>query len=251
MTRDRAAAAARSRSARRICGSPSAEALEGDASGAIAVVVGAWHVPALRRRRRRGRRSRSCSRALPKIKMTATWVPWTDTRLAAASRLRRRRDLARLVRASVVSSTNGDAAARRAGACSAALAGARRRPAARRRASRPRTASVIEAARLSRRSRRCAIMPMPGLAEMREATLATLCQGETDAVPADRDAARHRRATSARSTTACRRCRSRPTLRAGSGSCGSSPRPLEQRRRARSAQRGGPREVDCCCTGST
>ncbi len=52
--------------------------------GAVAVVCGAWHVPALR-----GRASVAADRALlkglPKVKVDVTWVPWTHRRLARAS----------------------------------------------------------------------------------------------------------------------------------------------------------------------
>lgn len=52
--------------------------------GAVAVVCGAWHVPALR-----GRAAVAADRALlkglPKVKVDVTWVPWTHRRLARAS----------------------------------------------------------------------------------------------------------------------------------------------------------------------
>ncbi|MFI1357036.1 DUF5682 family protein [Streptomyces sp. NPDC020898] len=52
--------------------------------GAVAVVCGAWHVPALR-----GKASVAADRALlkglPKVKVDVTWVPWTHRRLARAS----------------------------------------------------------------------------------------------------------------------------------------------------------------------
>src|SRR5215831_2393026 len=60
-----------------------AKALD-DVDGAIAVVTGAWHVPALRADHRIGE-DRALVRGLPKLKTAATWVPWTETRLATAS----------------------------------------------------------------------------------------------------------------------------------------------------------------------
>src|ERR1700730_12324952 len=54
-----------------------------ETAGPVAVVCGAWHAPALRRRA--DKEDRALLRGLAKIKVTATWVPWTDTRLAAGS----------------------------------------------------------------------------------------------------------------------------------------------------------------------
>src|SRR5262245_40717789 len=55
-----------------------------ESAGPVAVVCGAWHVPALAERR-----SQAADRALlkgrPKTKTKATWAPWTATRLARAS----------------------------------------------------------------------------------------------------------------------------------------------------------------------
>ena len=52
--------------------------------GPIAVVVGAWHVPALRQKISVSD-DRATLRDVPKTKTDITWVPWTETRLAAAS----------------------------------------------------------------------------------------------------------------------------------------------------------------------
>src|SRR5262249_6589622 len=52
--------------------------------GQIAVVTGAWHVPALRAEHSMAS-DRAVLRGLPKLKTTATWVPWTEARLAMAS----------------------------------------------------------------------------------------------------------------------------------------------------------------------
>jgi hypothetical protein len=55
-----------------------------DTEGAVAIVCGAWHVPALQQKI-----SATADRALlkgaPKQKITATWAPWTSPRLAFAS----------------------------------------------------------------------------------------------------------------------------------------------------------------------
>lgn len=50
----------------------------------VAVVCGAWHVPALARRTTVGA-DRALLRGLPKVKTEMTWVPWTHRRLARRS----------------------------------------------------------------------------------------------------------------------------------------------------------------------
>ncbi|MFB8775834.1 DUF5682 family protein [Streptomyces broussonetiae] len=50
----------------------------------VAVVCGAWHVPALRRKATVGA-DRALLKGLPKVKADMTWVPWTYRRLARAS----------------------------------------------------------------------------------------------------------------------------------------------------------------------
>ncbi|MFE7760099.1 DUF5682 family protein [Streptomyces sp. NPDC057438] len=49
----------------------------------VAVVCGAWHVPALRERRTVAA-DRASLKGLPKVKADMTWVPWTNRRLARA-----------------------------------------------------------------------------------------------------------------------------------------------------------------------
>ncbi|WP_399103130.1 DUF5682 family protein [Streptomyces sp. 11x1] len=53
----------------------------GDAG--VAVVCGAWHVPALRQKRTVAA-DRALLKGLPKVKADMTWVPWTNRRLARA-----------------------------------------------------------------------------------------------------------------------------------------------------------------------
>jgi hypothetical protein len=147
---------------------------EGD--GPIAVVCGAWHVPALRRKVSASE-DRTILKGLPKMKVTATWVPWTDTRLASASGYG----------AGVVSPGwythvwhelehgGADLNPRKFTArWQARVAGLLR---SRGRATS--TASVIEAARLAESLASLRDLAMPGLEEMREASLATLCHGES------------------------------------------------------------------------
>ncbi|KFG05980.1 DUF5682 family protein [Streptomyces scabiei] len=49
----------------------------------VAVVCGAWHVPALREKRTVAA-DRASLKALPRVKADMTWVPWTNRRLARA-----------------------------------------------------------------------------------------------------------------------------------------------------------------------
>ncbi|MFF3288165.1 DUF5682 family protein [Streptomyces sp. NPDC003023] len=51
---------------------------------AVAVVCGAWHVPALRARTT-VTADRACLKGLPKVRTEMTWVPWTHRRLARRS----------------------------------------------------------------------------------------------------------------------------------------------------------------------
>ncbi|MFJ9892347.1 DUF5682 family protein [Streptomyces sp. NPDC091280] len=51
--------------------------------GGVAVVCGAWHVPALRRRSTVAG-DRALLKGLPKVKAELTWVPWTHRRLSRA-----------------------------------------------------------------------------------------------------------------------------------------------------------------------
>ena len=56
----------------------------GEVSGPVAVVCGAWHVPALAQKSPLAD-DRARLKGLPKTRTMATWVPWTDSRLAASS----------------------------------------------------------------------------------------------------------------------------------------------------------------------
>ena len=67
----------------------------------IAVVCGAWHAPALIGKLPTVTADNALLRGLPTAKVTATWVPWTHSRLAVLVRLRRWCRLARLVPAPV------------------------------------------------------------------------------------------------------------------------------------------------------
>jgi Family of unknown function (DUF5682) len=146
-----------------------------DVDGAIAVVTGAWHVPTLRADHAAAA-DRAILRGLPKLKITATWVPWTESRLAMASgygagvaspgwygHLWGENDRAGgwptptnlasswLAKVAMLLRAEGHQAS---------------------------TASVIEAVRLSLALSSLRGHAMPGLAEVRDATLAALCHGD-------------------------------------------------------------------------
>jgi len=56
-----------------------------DGAGTVAVVCGAWHVPALDVGVTTATADNALLRKLPKVKVSVAWVPWTHRRLTAAS----------------------------------------------------------------------------------------------------------------------------------------------------------------------
>lgn len=54
-------------------------------AGRVAVICGAWHVPALQQPWPAASADAALLRGLPKVKVTMTWVPWTHRRLGTAS----------------------------------------------------------------------------------------------------------------------------------------------------------------------
>jgi len=142
--------------------------------GSIAAVVGAWHVSALR-----DKSSAAADKALVKDlareKVEVTWVPWTNSRLSASSGYG----------AGVISPgwyTHLWNLYKREGATEPATFAAQwqaRTAALLRKEGYPAsTASAIEAARLSLTLAALRERPVPGLEEMRESALASLCYGE-------------------------------------------------------------------------
>jgi hypothetical protein len=146
-----------------------------DVDGTVAVVAGAWHVPALRAEHSVAA-DRALVRSLPKLNTAAAWVPWTEPRLAMASGYR----------AGVASPgwyghlwdqhdrTGAWPKARELAASWLAKVAALLRAEGQQAS----TAAVIEAARLSLALSSVRGHAMPGLAEMRDATLAALCHGD-------------------------------------------------------------------------
>ncbi|KTW10578.1 DUF5682 family protein [Sphingomonas sanguinis] len=139
-----------------------------ESEGPVAVVCGAWHVPALA-----ASTTLAADRALlkgrPKAKIKATWAPWTAPRLARASgygagvvapgwcahlwdtRHHPDRDAVWLARIAWVMRERGHAVS---------------------------TASVIEAQRLGHALAALRGRPHPGFEELRDAAIACLCHGE-------------------------------------------------------------------------
>ncbi len=147
----------------------------GETEGSIAVVTGAWHVPALRRAVPASvdRASLKGPRPTP---VTATWIPWTDARLAGSSGYQAgvispgwyRHVFTELHRASNQDGRIGHAARWFARVASLLRAKGLSAP----------PASVIEATRLVLALAALRELALPGLTEFRDAGLAVLCAGE-------------------------------------------------------------------------
>lgn len=145
-----------------------------DHPGNVAVVCGAWHLSALRSPGKAAD-DRALIKDLPKMKVEATWVPWTDSRLSYRSGYGAGvvspgwyRHLWSLYTAGAQAAPEHFAAVWQAK--TASLLRAEGYPAP--------TANAIEAARLALGLSALRGVSVPGLAEMREAALATLCHGE-------------------------------------------------------------------------
>jgi hypothetical protein len=145
-----------------------------ECQGPIAVVVGAWHTSALRSAGGAAA-DKALVKNLPREKTEATWVPWTDSRLSTASRYgagvispgwyRHFWMLYDETRACTVQEFTGQWQAK-----TAALM--------RKEGLATSTANAIEASRLALSLASLRSLPVPGLEEMREAALATLCHGD-------------------------------------------------------------------------
>ena len=146
-----------------------------ETEGPVAVVCGAWHVPALTRKVAIAD-DKALLKDLPKTKVEVTWVPWTETRLAAASGYG----------AGVSSpgwyghlwSLYEDQPAAMEPDVFASTWQTRVATLLREEGLGASTASVIEASRLATGLAALRDLAVPGLAEMRDATLAALCHGD-------------------------------------------------------------------------
>ena len=142
--------------------------------GPVAAVVGAWHVPALRRQVSL-KDDRALLKGLPKIDVAVTWTPWTDARLARGSGYGAGVVSPGWYRHLWAALEGRDALDARALAVGwqARVAGLLRDEGLA-----ASTASVIEAVRLAETLAALRDRGAPGLAELNEASLATLCHGQ-------------------------------------------------------------------------
>ena len=134
----------------------------------VAVVCGAWHVPALTAPLPTVSADAGILRALPKVKVAMTWVPWTHARLASGQ------GYGAGVRSPGwyhhLFTAPADAVARWLVRAAAVL---------RRDGVPVSSAHVIEATRLADALATMRGRPVPGLAEVTDAALAVLCEGDT------------------------------------------------------------------------
>lgn len=144
--------------------------------GAVAAVVGAWHLPALRRKVAL-KDDRAALKGLDSIKVATAWVPWTDTRLAAGSGYGAgviSPGWYRHLWDAYSSARPGDAPDVRGLVIgwvtkAAILLRQEGLPAS--------TASVIEAVRLAEALGAIREIPVPGLPEINDAILSAICHG--------------------------------------------------------------------------
>jgi hypothetical protein len=138
-----------------------------ETDGAVAVVCGAWHAPALAMKAPSSA-DRALLRDAPKRRMVATWAPWTSPRLAFDSGYGA--GVAAPGWCAHLWDTPADQASIRwLGRIAAALRGEGHLVS---------TAAIIEAQRLAVALAALRGRPAPGFEELREAALACLCSGE-------------------------------------------------------------------------
>jgi hypothetical protein len=140
--------------------------------GNVAVVTGAWHISGLRQGNAAD--DRALIKDLPRVKIDATWVPWTDSRLSSFSGYRAGvispgwyRHLWSLYMRKKPPSAEEFASVWQSRTAFKLREEGYTAP----------TASAIEAARLALGLAAIRDLPVPGLAEMREASLAAMCDG--------------------------------------------------------------------------
>jgi len=141
--------------------------------GQIAVVNGAWHISGLRQETKPAD-DRALVKDLPRVKVEATWVPWTDSRLSAFSGYGAGvispgwyRHLWALYTRKKMPSAEEFASVWQSRTAFKLREEGYLAP----------TASAIEATRLALGLAALRDLPMPGIAEMREASLAAMCDG--------------------------------------------------------------------------
>jgi len=134
----------------------------------IAVICGAWHVPALNDLSGFPHKNdRAILKGLPKIKTEATWIPWTYERLARAG------GYAAGVNSpawyELICNAKTDSATRWLSKAARLL---------RKNGLDASTANVVEAVNLAKHLAAMRDISLPGLSELKEAALSTLCNGQ-------------------------------------------------------------------------
>ncbi|WP_104431300.1 DUF5682 family protein [Kineococcus xinjiangensis] len=137
----------------------------------VAVVCGAWHAPALSGKLPPAAADARTLRGLPRRRVSLTWVPWTHSRLAAASGYGAGVDSPGWYHHLF---TSPDEPVTRWLIAVAGVLRAEDLPVS--------TASVIEAVRLADALAVMRGRPLAGLAEVTEATRAVLCEGDESAL---------------------------------------------------------------------
>src|SRR5580700_1255204 len=144
-----------------------------EVEGNIAVVTGAWHISGLKQATKPAD-DRALVKDLPRLKVEATWVPWTESRLSAFSGYGAGvispgwyRHLWSLYTRKKLPSAEEFASAWQSRTAFKLREEGYSAP----------TASAIEATRLALGLAALRDLPMPGIAEMREASLAAMCDG--------------------------------------------------------------------------
>ncbi|MBV8188333.1 MAG: hypothetical protein JO339_13915 [Alphaproteobacteria bacterium] len=139
-----------------------------ETDGTIAVVCGAWHVPALQSKAAAAT-DRAPLKGAPRQKIVATWAPWTSPRLATASGYGAGVAAPGWC-AHLWDTARHEVVTRWLARIAAALRDAGHLVS---------TASVIEAERLAKSLAALRNRPAPGFEELREAAIACLCDGES------------------------------------------------------------------------
>jgi hypothetical protein len=144
-----------------------------ESEGTIAVVTGAWHIAGLRQAATASE-DRALVKDLPRVKIQATWVPWTDSRLSAFSGYGAGvispgwyRHLWSLYTRPTAVGPEEFASTWQSRTAFQLREEGYTAP----------TASAIEATRLALGLAALRDLPMPGISEMREASLAAMCDG--------------------------------------------------------------------------
>jgi hypothetical protein len=141
--------------------------------GTIAVVTGAWHISGLRQAAKPAD-DRALIKDLPRVKIAATWVPWTDSRLSASSGYRAGvispgwyRHLWSLYTRTKLPGPEEFVSVWQSRTAFKLREEGYAAP----------TSSAIEATRLALALAAIRNLPIPGITEMRDASLAAMCDG--------------------------------------------------------------------------